>query len=195
MSDKFEIKRKIFHVIFGITLVFLLYYEIINNLILLIIIIIGLIVSFLSRKIKIPIVYWFLKKFERDGEIRKFPGKGIIFYLMGAYIVFLFFPKDIASASLVILAFGDSFSHLVGKHFGTLKHPFTDKKFLEGAVAGIIAGFFAAIIFVSPFEAFLASFFGMLVEGIDLKLGIEKVDDNIVVPIASAVIIYLIRLL
>ena len=51
-------------------------------------------------------------------------------YFIGAIISLFLFEKQIALASIMILALGDSFCHL-GK-FGNLKHPFNDLKF-DGA--------------------------------------------------------------
>jgi len=55
----------------------------------LITIIIGIFLSYLSKKTRIPVVYDLLEKFERKEEIEKFPGKGIIFYLTGVYVAFV----------------------------------------------------------------------------------------------------------
>ena len=101
-----------------------------------------------------------------------------------AVVVVLLFPKDIAIASILILAFGDSISHVVGK-FGSMKHPFTDKKFLEGFVAGSIAAFIASFIVVGRIEALLGSVIAMSVESLDIKIKKVKVDDNLLMPIAK----------
>ena len=41
----------------------------------------------------------------------------------------------------MVLAFDDSISHLYGLHYGKTKHPLSRTKFLEGTIAGFIAGF------------------------------------------------------
>lgn len=192
---KLELNRQLFHIVFGLLIVLLFYLDILTKLILLSAIIIALIFSVLSRKYKIPFIYWWLKNFEREENLKKFPGKGVIYYLTGTLLVMVFFQKDIALASIMVLVFGDSFSHLVGAYYGTIKHPFSNKKFLEGAIAGIIFGFVGAVIFVKPLEAFLASLIAMVVEGFELKLGMEQIDDNIVIPIVAAVVIWLLRLI
>ena len=38
--------------------------------------------------------------------------------------------------AIMILALGDSISHMFGVRFGKTMHPLTDKKFLEGSIAG-----------------------------------------------------------
>jgi len=64
--------------------------------------------SILSRKYKIPVINWLLQNFERKEYIKKFPGKGFIFYLIGALLVLAFFPMDIAMPAILVLAFADS---------------------------------------------------------------------------------------
>jgi len=42
--------------------------------------------------------------------------------------------------------------------FGRIKHPFNEKKYLEGVILGILAGGVGASFFVNPLTAFLGSF-------------------------------------
>jgi len=194
MLTKLEIKRQIMHIIFGISIVILLNYNLINAIYLFILFIFGLILSFLSTKIKIPVIYQFLKTFDREKDIEKFPGKGAIFYVLGAFIVVLIFPKEIAMASIIILALGDSVSRLVGP-YGYLKHPFHNEKFFEGVIAGALAGFLGALYFVSWLPALIASSVSMLIEGIDLEIKNFKIDDNLMIPIVAGVVIWVIQIL
>lgn len=193
--NKFEWNRQLFHIFFGTVIVALLIFDFIDKKFILIIILIGLILSYLSKKARIPVIYDLLEKFERKEYLQKFPGKGMIFYLIGAYIALLIFPKDIAMASIMVLALGDSISHLYGLHYGKIKNPFSKTKFLEGAVAGLVAGFIGALVFLPFFEALLASLAAMIVEAIEIKIGTEQVDDNLIVPIVAGTVIWLIRLL
>ena len=106
--NSFEWNRQFFHIFLGIAIVALLLYDFIDKKIILIIIITGIIISYLSKKINIPVIYNLLEIFERKEDIKKFPGKGIIFYFIGAYAALLLFPKDIAMASIMVLALGIS---------------------------------------------------------------------------------------
>ena len=211
--NEFEINRQIFHVILGVSIVvFLLYGGLTGSVlsllfgisdgntlldvrnIILILIIVGLILSYLSTKIKIPIIYPLLQKFERKEELKRFPGKGTIFYLIGVYISLMLFPKEIAMASIMILALGDSVSHLYGLHYGKIKHPLSSTKFLEGTIAGFIAGFIGAFVFLPWHEAFFASLAAMIVEAVEIKIGTEQVDDNLIIPVVAGAVVWLIRL-
>jgi dolichol kinase len=101
---------------------------------------------------------------------------------------------DIVLASILVLTFADSIGHLFGIQFGKIPHPFVSTKFVEGWIAGFIAGFIGAIIFVAWYEALAASFFAMLVEGIEIKIGAEEVDDNLIIPLVAASAIWVVRL-
>lgn len=191
---KFELKRQLFHILLGISLVILLMYGFINKEMILVAIIIGITLSYLSKKTKIPIIYNLLEMFEREGEIQNFPGKGVIFYFIGVFTALLLFPKDIAMASIMVLALGDSVSHLFGLHFGKTKHPLSNTKFLEGTIAGFIAGFIGALVFLPWHEAFFASLTAMVAEAIEIKIGTQQVDDNLIVPFVAGAAVWLARL-
>ncbi|MBI2654565.1 hypothetical protein HYX02_07220 [Candidatus Woesearchaeota archaeon] len=192
---KFELRRQLFHMILGISIVILLMYGFLNKEIILMAIIIGLILSYLSRKTRIPVIYELLDMFERKEDVKEFPGKGIIFYLIGVYISLLLFSKDIAMASIMVLALGDSVSHLFGLHFGKTRHPLSKTKFLEGTIAGFVAGFIGALLFLPWLEAFFASLAAMIVEAIEIKIGTAQVDDNLIVPLVAGAVVWIVRLL
>lgn len=193
--NKFEWNRQLFHIFLGVIIVALLVYDFIDKKIISIIIIAGLILSYSSKKIEIPIINQMLQIFERKEDIKKFPGKGIIFYFVGAYIALLVFPKDIAMASIMVLALGDSISHLYGLHYGKIKHPLSKTKFIEGTIAGTVFGFIGAFVFLPWLEALLASFAAMIVEAIEIKIGAQQVDDNLIVPFVAGAAVWLLRLI
>ncbi|MFH1653368.1 MAG: hypothetical protein ABIE74_04855 [Pseudomonadota bacterium] len=199
MLNKLELRRQFFHMLFGVGLVVLINVGILNFEIILILLLLGIVLSILSKRMKIPIVHWFLQRFEREDHLKKFPGKGVIFYLLGTAIIYGLFihrpeGKNIIMASIMILALGDS-APLFVRHIARIRHPLNDKKFLEGAILGAFLGFIGAVIFVHPLEALIASSVAMFVEGIEIKLGMAEVDDNITIPFVAALVIWLVRLL
>ena len=109
-----ELKRKILHILVGITALLLLIYKIITPLTIFIILAIGIFVSLLSLKIRIPLISWFLDNFERNKDKNKLPGRGIIFAATGSLLALQLFETNIALASIIILTFADPISHLVG---------------------------------------------------------------------------------
>ena len=197
--DELELKRQIFHIVCGIILVILVKYDVLDFLRIIIFLIIGLVLSILSKKVKMPVINWFLTNFDREKDKKTIPGKGAIMYLVGLLIVYGLFitqpdGKNIVMASMMILALGDA-APLFVRHIARIKHPFNDKKFLEGAALGAMLGFLGAVIFVEPIAALIASFFAMFAEGIEIRLGLAEVDDNITIPVVAAVVILLVQLL
>lgn len=193
MVDVFEFRRQIFHICFGLLIVVLINFDVLDVFSLAIFIIIGIMLSLLSRQFRIPMIHWFLSKFEREHQLTRLPGRGVISYLIGALIVLLLFDKNIAMASIMILALGDSVSHFTGQ-FGRIRHPFNNKKFLEGAIAGFLVAWLGATLFVNVWYAFLGSLIAMIVEGFEIKFGREQLDDNIVMPLVAGFIIWLVSL-
>lgn len=194
MPNNIETKRQIFHICTGVALILLIHFNILNPLKIFIILVAGIILSLLSKKIKIPVAYWFLKKFEREPELREFPGKGIIYFFVGVLLVLKLFPEDIALASIAILAFGDSISHLVGKRIGKIKHPLSDVKLIEGTLVGTLCAFIGALFFVPVLEALLASIGAMTAEVVEFEMNKKPIDDNFIVPLVAGTIMLVVRL-
>ncbi|MBS3096210.1 hypothetical protein J4480_02110 [Candidatus Woesearchaeota archaeon] len=203
--NKFEWDRQLFHIFLGIGIVLSLMYGILGYDITVLgitiryadilgIIILGFLLSYLSKKIKIPVIYQLLQKLERSEELKRFPGKGTIFYFIGVLVSLMIFPKDIAMASIMVLALGDSVSHLYGLHYGKIKHPLSKTKFLEGTIAGFIAGFIGAFVFLPWHEAFFASLAAMIAESAEINAGMQQVDDNLVVPFVAGAAVWVVRL-
>jgi dolichol kinase len=192
-----EIKRKVVHMLFGVVAVILFSQGLINWVHIAYFAIISIALSLLSKKYRVPFIDWCLGQMERDENLKRFPGKGVIFYLIGIFLSMYFFRDypDIVKASIMILAFGDTMGYICGVRFGRIEHPFSKKKCLEGMIAGIIAGFIGAVIFVAWQEALVAAIFAMAVEGLEMRIGIEKVDDNITIPIVASVTIWIVRFL
>ena len=192
MLTEQEIRRQVFHLVSGVFFVFLIYVDLLGVISASLLLSVVLMVCLIGKKFKVPLLYKLFLFLDRPADIKKLPGKGSIFFLIGIVVSLIAFEKDIAMASIVILAVGDSIAPLVGQ-FGTMKHPINNKKYVEGVLAGGFLAFLAAVVFVNPLEAALGSIFAMLAEGIDLKIGVKKIDDNIVMPIVAGIVIWFIR--
>jgi len=153
--------------------------------------IIGVIISLLYKSWDIPIIHWLLQTFERPDHIKTFPARGILFIFFSTLILMAFFEKNIVMASLMIWTIGDSISALIGKHYGKFKHPFNDVRLVEGTIAGIIAATLASSIFIVFYKALIASIIAMTLESLELRLFKYPIDDNILVPIISALVLLL----
>ncbi|MDD5530356.1 MAG: SEC59/DGK1/VTE5 family protein [bacterium] len=188
-----EMRRQLLHISAGILILFLTKYGILNPARIFIILIFGIILSIVAKKVKIPVIYWFLLKFERKEELKRFPGRGVIYFFAGTLLVLMLFPADIAYASIMILALGDSISHIAGIRIGKFKHPFSKVKLIEGTLVGTLFAFIGAMFFVSPLEALLASVGAMTAEVVEFRMNEQTVDDNLIVPLVAGTIIFLVR--
>jgi len=197
--DWHEIRRKTFHIIGGLVLATLIYYEILQAWMVLLIVGGGIILSTIYTVYDIPydisIITYFLNRYERKHLRKKFPGKGVIYLFLALLFLMLTFEKNIALAGIMIWVFGDSMSAIVGKHYpeGT-RHPLNDNRIIEGTIAGIIAGGIAAAFFVYWPFALIGSTISMSIESLDWKLYRETFDDNFFVPIVGSFVIYLLML-
>ncbi len=195
-EDALEVRRQIFHALLGILIAYFVAVGFIDALVVFILIVAGIGISLLAKEIDIPVISWFLRNFERPEHLRKFPGKGAIFFLVGVFIVLaLPFGRNTAAASIMILALGDSFSHVVGRYYGRIEHPLNRKIKLEGTVAGIFAGFLGAALFVPLPHAFLASLLAMIAEAVEFRINEREADDNIIVPVVAALAIFFLGLM
>ena len=184
------VKRKIAHICAGILFVLLVYFNLFYLEVMGFIILFTVITPILYRKTNFKMINWFMRNFEREENLKKFPAGGVFFYGLGCFIVSLFFSKEIAIASILVLTVGDSVSDLIGRN-GNLKSRINYEKNLEGFCAGVILSSLAAGIFV-PFQfALLAATIAMLFEYIDLKIGKFKIDDNLIIPIISALVLFI----
>ncbi|MBT3690660.1 hypothetical protein HOG16_00255 [Candidatus Woesearchaeota archaeon] len=190
MLTMLELRRKVFHIFSGIVVIVLLSLNMITRFELLILLIVGLIISPLSKKYKIPIVSWGLKKMDRKKMFM--PGWGAITALAGMLIALYLFSENIAYASILILSVGDGFAALIGK-MGKMKTRFSKKKTWEGTISGIITATIAASFFVPLYMALVASMVAMYVELVDFKFK-NIIDDNLLMPFIAGVIISLLML-
>jgi dolichol kinase len=115
----------------------------------------------------------------------KNPFIGAMFFYLGCTLAFAFFSLPIASAACAMLAVGDAFATLTGVKFGRRR---IGKKSLEGAVACFFASLAAGVFFVNPYLAVTGAFAASLAE---LN---PWLDDNLVIPIASGLVMVLMSL-
>ncbi|RJQ15674.1 hypothetical protein C4573_05955 [Candidatus Woesearchaeota archaeon] len=180
-----ELRRQIFHLIFGIFFVLLLFFNILNAWMALVLFGIALLYAIFHRYVKLFFIDWFVERFERDEPGVKF--HGLVSFLLGVFIAVAFFEKQIAMAAMMILAFGDSASTIFGVLLGRKKMPWSERKTIVGTFFGIVFAFLGAVMFVSPLHAFIASVLAMTVESIDYE--IIGVNDNVILPFVSGVIL------
>jgi phytol kinase len=124
----------------------------------------------------------------------KIPGLEILSFFIGCWLVLVLFSREIAFAAILILAFGDSVAHLVSRRFGATQTFMTKTTYLEGTIAGIVAGTLAAWSYVPLLPALLASVAAMIVEAGELRIGDHHIDDNFLIPLIAAATLWVISL-
>lgn len=195
MLSPLEFKRQLMHIIVGLTTVALLYYQILSSWAIFLLIVVGLLLSFLVKRIHIPIISFFLDQVERPEQRSAFPGKGSIFFFIGVLLAVKLFERDIALAAIMVLTLGDSISHLFGAQFGSLRNIFNGNspKLLEGTLMGTLLGFLGALMFVPYLEAIAGSAAAMIAEVIKIDFNEHTLDDNLVVPLVAGTVMLLVR--
>lgn len=184
-----EFNRQLLHLIIGLSIACLLINKTINGHHLILAAIAGTIVSLLIKQEKLPYFRKLLKKVERKKDLESFPGKGAIYMFFSCGFVSLIFEPNIAIVSILILSIGDSLTHL-GLAFKLWPNPFNKYKYLEGTIIGIIFSFFASILFL-PWYVAIVGCASLVAESIELKIFKHKIDDNILVPLLSAILMSL----
>ncbi|MBN1258656.1 hypothetical protein JXA05_02775 [Candidatus Peregrinibacteria bacterium] len=188
MSDHaMEFRRQIIHLTYGPVLVLLYHFGFLNNALLLGVIIGGAMTSFLVKREKLDFIRRILGFFEREHHMRQFPGRGILFFTIGAYLCLVLFDKPIAYAGILILSVGDAFTNLVGRHLGRMTTRLNPEKFLEGTLVGIILSIPVAYYFVpNLYAAIAASCIAMFLEIPQIKIFDFEVDDNLIIPLGAS---------
>jgi dolichol kinase len=188
MFSELEVKRQSVHASLGVLLAFFFYYDVIGAPEILVALCILLFFSYLEKvNAPVPFFQGMIDRLQRRSEKEGLPLKGAIFYLLGAFLAVLLFRKEVAIAAILILAFGDSVSRIVGP-YGYVRHPFNNERFMEGIIAG---GFLASVIaaqFVSASAAVLGAFVAMMLEGLDIEINNFKIDDNLTIPLVSGIV-------
>ncbi|MBI5152473.1 phosphatase PAP2 family protein [Candidatus Peregrinibacteria bacterium] len=191
IKSELEVRRQLLHLAVGIVIASFVYYNFLNIWLFLAAIAIGGAMSFILKYKKIPIVSHMQKYFEREHDIKRFPGKGLIYMVAGSALSYAVFGKEIAVASILILAFGDSLTHIIGKYFGSIRSPFDETKHVEGTV---IAFFITALVvmkFASFNQVVVGTLIAMAVEMVPIKIWKIRIDDNLIIPVLAGAVMTL----
>jgi dolichol kinase len=186
-----ELVRKVVHILVGILIVLLFQARILDIALFGLLILIFAALLLYNWKAEHELLTHVLSINRADERV---PGLNILFYFFGCWIVLLLFDRRIAFAAIMILAFGDAVAHILSRSFGATQTYITGKMYILGTVAGIVAATLAAWIYVWFFAALLASIAAMVVEAGEFRIGSHYVDDNLTIPIVSAVVLWVISL-
>ena len=134
-----------------------------------------------------------LREYEYDRKV--FRVNGASWVLIGDILCIILFPKFVAITGMLLLSLADSLSAIVGQVFAK-KYYAKNRSYLGSATflgVGIIVVLISPKFIYVPMEyyiGFIAVFITTLVDAISLP-----VDDNLVIPVVSSSILYLLYLL
>jgi len=176
-----ESLRQVVHLVFGLGIAgFVLLFDRDLALAVLMIALFGgsILSDAVSRGYTIPVISRILAGLERRDAV---PGRGALFFAIGALFCLVFFPKGIAFAGLVVLSLLDSVTTLVGVRFGRTR--IYNHKSLEGTSAGIVVtAVVLSLIVPQPIALLTAAIAGLA------ELA-SPVDDNLVVPVVACLVL------
>jgi len=119
--------------------------------------------------------------------LQRFPGRGILFFTIGATLCLAIFTPSIAYAGILILSLGDAASNLVGRHLGFMKTALNPNKNIEGTLVGILVSIPAAYFFVpNLMAATAAACIAMFLEIPNIRIGDFEIDDNLLIPLGAS---------
>ncbi|MCD6117595.1 hypothetical protein J7K93_11305 [bacterium] len=186
-----ELKRKVIHissVVFPISYLFIEKHELLFILGLLIVFAVSVelcrFFSFKCAKIFDKIVGPLLRFHEKQ----KFTGATNL--LIAFYVSVLIFNQSVAISVMLFVALSDALSALAGKKWGKRKL-FKDKTCI-GCLVFIATGFL--IILAVPNLPFAAGLTGMAA-GTAADIFIDKIDDNITIPLISGIVMHIVLFL
>lgn len=180
-----ELRRKLVHLLFGnavFALVWLLPSPIYP---LFLFLLASLIVSWVYKSYRPEPLGKLLSKFDRPDDLNsRFPAIGAVQFFLGCIIALLLFSKTNASLGILALAWGDSFSTIVGIYIGKWKYRLgTAIKTLEGSAACFLASLVPLLFFLSPAKAVLAAIVATIIEASAF------LNDNLLIPVAVAAVL------
>ncbi len=176
-----ETIRKASHFFFGIGIaafIFLFEKQTVIS-VLAIVLLAGLILSELvSKGYRIPVVSAAIDLMERKDAT---PGKGALFFAMGALIPLILLGSVAVAIGVFTLAVLDSVTTIVGLRFG--RHRIYNGKSVEGTAGGIVVTATVLLPLLVPGYAVLVAIVAGIVELL------SPVDDNLIIPVIVAVVL------
>lgn len=113
--------------------------------------------------------------------------RGAIYFFASIGMISLIFPINVVSVAVIVVCIGDGVSTLVGRSIGANKLFHNRSKSWEGSLAGFVASTAVCTLVTNLPMAAFASFAGMVVESLDVKI-----NDNLSVPFAVGFSVYLV---
>jgi len=183
----FELRRKVFHILFGTFFIFLAIFvpSYVPAILSLILLVLGFYIS--EKGIdKFPIITLFLGKMQREHE-KETPGRAMLLFVLSIFLLFLIDSflgqKRMLIASLCLLTYADGFATIIGRKLGRYK--ITSKKTYEGTMFFFLISFvFLGTLYPQKIGlAFLVTFLCTIIE-------LLPIEDNLSVPLSCYFLLY-----
>ncbi len=193
-----HVRRKIFHLIYGLTLAFLIHYKMVTifQLGLITICFAGYVI--ISRYQKGNKLSKFISYFERSPN-PDYLGLGPLFFLISSLTSIMIFKNNIAVAGIINLAIGDSVNALIGYlwYQPNIFNRLTKKKIkpikrIGPAVAAAAASLIITLYYVNLWQALAGAGVTLLLGFSTPKIGNKEIDDNLLIPTLSSLAMSLI---
>jgi dolichol kinase len=178
-----ELFRKLVHIVFGLAIAMMVLY--VDHITAITVLVLGLffgviLVDLILRGCRIPLFSALVDYADRGDTL---PGKGALYFAVGALATVFLFPVAVAVPALVTVAVLDGVATLVGVRYGRTR--IFNGKSLEGTAAAI----FVSAVFLLPFLAPPgAAAVAVLAGLIELY---SPIDDNLVIPVAVSLLLVL----
>ncbi len=189
--SQIHVRRKVFHFSLGMVFLMSMLYMWELKWFFLAVLAFGIILSFVQEKKKLPIITWFLDRYDKSSD--SVPGQGPLTFFVGAVLLWFLFPENIAFASLIVLTFGDPMAYLGGKIIQGPRLPWNRNKTYAGSISFIIVPFITVLLIFGPVEAAIVSILGAIIESLDAPDSLFF-DDNILIPVGVSSIVWLLSL-
>ncbi len=180
-----EYRRKIFHIVLGTIMGLLILYvrKRFITAVLTGIISAGVLMRlFLLKGYRFKPIEFFIERYGRPKEI----GSGAMNFLIGILISLIFpFPRLFSAAGAFILGISDGLATIAGINS---KHKIYNKKSFEGTSAFFVSSF--VIIYLITKSMFQTTLSSILLTLLEL---ISPIDDNLMIPIATTLILSLLN--
>lgn len=132
----------------------------------------------LEKGMKIPFFYMMYREQEADRL------GGHIYFALGAIAVISLFNKEIAYAAILMTTFGDMAAAMIGKFYGKrriFREIFKNDKSLEGSASEFIIDLLVGLAITgNPIVSLVMAFIATVTE-----TAVNKIDDNLIIPIFS----------
>ncbi|MFQ5492727.1 MAG: phosphatidate cytidylyltransferase [Candidatus Dojkabacteria bacterium] len=194
-TSRNDILRKAVHISFG-TIIAISYW---NTLVplwsYLALLVAGLTLSlFIKTGGHVPIIELILHETDKDDYL---PAHGVVFFYLGFISVavlasLLELDKVFVVVPVLITAYADPATYLVGRFLGRIWLPFKSDKNLEGVLGGMVIAILTAVSFIPLQAALPVGVISMITEIPNVRIGDIEIDDNLIVTITAFIVMYIV---